>query len=68
MNQGIDKAIKVVGSQKALALALGVTQAGVSLWRLGSKVPAEAAMEIERLTKGAVTREQICPYVNWTRA
>jgi DNA-binding transcriptional regulator YdaS (Cro superfamily) len=68
MNEGIIKAIEVTGKQSVIAKALGVTQAAVSLWRLGSRVPAESAMEIERLTKGAVTREQICPKVNWTRA
>lgn len=42
---GIDKAIELAGSQKALADLLGVTQQHVSYWK-NNRVPAERAHQI----------------------
>ncbi len=67
MNEAINIVIGVMGGQKPLAKALGRTQAAISKWKLGARVPVEDAMEMERLAKGSTTREQICPKVNFAR-
>lgn len=71
MKHPIDTAAKVVGSQAALAAALGVTRAAVGQWKgkdrkgKARKVPAEHCPVIERLTKGKVKCEQLRPDVAW---
>lgn len=62
----IDKAATLVGSQVALAAALGVTKAAVNQWKaVQRKVPAEHCPVIERLTGGAVRCEDLRPDVLW---
>lgn len=59
-------AAKLVGSQQALASALGVTKAAVNQWmHPGRRVPAEHCPLIERLTAGAVKCEELRPDVPW---
>lgn len=66
MSQPIEKAARIVGSQSALAAALGVTKAAVWQWKEdGRKVPAEHCPVIERLTGGKVRCEQLRPDVDW---
>lgn len=66
MDHPIDRAAKVVGSQTALAVALGVTKAAVGQWKdPGRRVPAEHCPAIERLTSGAVRCEDLRPDVAW---
>lgn len=48
--RGIDAAIKAVGSQVAVARALGVTEQAVSIWVKRGWVPARRAVELEQLT------------------
>jgi DNA-binding transcriptional regulator YdaS (Cro superfamily) len=70
------RAIKAFGSQRALALSLGVEQTTVSAWGSGDRpVPAERCPQIERLTRTQarakgdtsliVTCEQLRPDVEW---
>jgi DNA-binding transcriptional regulator YdaS (Cro superfamily) len=56
----IDKAIKYFGSQKKMGESLGITQQSVSDYRKFG-VPAKRALEIERKTKGHVTRHELRP-------
>ncbi len=66
MDHPIDRAAKIVGSQTALAVALGVTKAAVGQWKdEGRRVPAEHCPAIERLTGGAVRCEELRPDVAW---
>ncbi len=63
----VKAAIKVLDrGQKGFADALGVSPQQVSLWlsdkpHLGTTVTAERAVQIERVTRGEVTREMIRP-------
>lgn len=62
----IDEAARILGSQVALAAALGVTKAAVGQWKLEDrKVPADHCPAIERLTAGAVRCEELRPDVDW---
>lgn len=58
----LERAIKIMGSQQALADAIGMSQQGVSyVLHSAPRITAEAAVAIERATKGAVRREQLRP-------
>lgn len=58
----IQKAVRVVGSQSALARSVGVTQASVSLWSQGKRRPRiEHALAIEAATDGSVRCRDIYP-------
>lgn len=56
----IDKAAEAVGSQAALAKALGVTPMAVTQWKKRG-VPPERCRDIEQATGGQVTREELRP-------
>lgn len=62
---GIDAlrvAIDIVGSQRALADAIGITQPSVSeMLARGKRVPAEWCLPVERATDGRITRYQLRP-------
>jgi DNA-binding transcriptional regulator YdaS (Cro superfamily) len=68
-NEGLTRAIELLGSQSRLAEALAerglqVCQAQISNWLHRDKfVPAQACPHIECLTNGVVTREQLRPDV-----
>lgn len=51
--------LKAFGSQKAIADTLGVTESAVSQWFRAGKVPAVRALELVRLTKGAIKLKDI---------
>lgn len=61
----VEAAAKIVGSQKALARALGISSAAVGQWgREGAAsrgVPPRQCVRIEQLTVGAVTRRELRP-------
>jgi DNA-binding transcriptional regulator YdaS (Cro superfamily) len=58
--KALQKAIKVLGSQTALAKALGVTQTQIWNWlNRDSKVTAEYVLSIEKLT--GVPRHELRP-------
>lgn len=62
----IDVAASLLGSQAALASALGVSRAAVPQWKeSGRRIPAEHCPKIERLTAGKVTCEQLRPDIEW---
>lgn len=62
----VDIASSIVGSQVALALALGVSKGAVSQWKDDERrVPAEHCPAIERLTGGAVRCEDLRPDIDW---
>lgn len=65
----VERAAKVIGSQAAMALALGVSRAAVSQWMFTDRrVPAEHCPAIERLTRerGDVVRcEELRPDIPW---
>lgn len=60
----LDRAIAILGSQQALAVALDIRSPSISEWRAremrgGRGVPAERCRQIEELTNGAVTRYEL---------
>ena len=60
--EGLQRAISHLGSQSALARAIGVKQQNVWGWLNGSqRVPAEYAIPIEKATNGHVSRHEIRP-------
>lgn len=67
MNTALQKAVEVVGSQVALAAALGVRQGHVWKWlnTAVEGVPAKYCPSIERATGGAVRCEDLRPDVEW---
>lgn len=54
----LDRAIKIVGSQTALAHAVGVVPMAVTLWKKRG-VPAIRCIPIEQATGGQVTRYEL---------
>lgn len=58
----LQRAVKRFKTRKALAAALGVTPMAVSNW-FARGVPAERCADIERVTDGAVRREDLRPDV-----
>ena len=66
MTHPIEKAAGILGSQSALAAALGVTKAAVWQWKDPARqVPAEHCPVIERITHGEVRCEELRPDVDW---
>lgn len=61
-DKAIARACAVLGSQLALAVAIGAAPAQVSQWVNGIRpVPAHYCLAIERATQGAVTRQDLRP-------
>ncbi len=54
-------AIKIAGSQHALAQALGIKSPSIDGWRRRRRVPAGRCIEIERAVGGRVTRAMLRP-------
>lgn len=58
----LDKAIEVCGGVSKLAQLIGVRQSVISNWRArGTLIEPLLCARIERVTKGAVTRQQLRP-------
>lgn len=58
----LEKAIKVAGSQSALARAIGVRQCHIWNWlNRNKKVPASQVLKIEEALQGKVTRFELRP-------
>lgn len=55
----MDALLKAFGSQKAIADTLGITESAVSQWFKAGRVPPARALEIVRLTKGAIKLKEI---------
>lgn len=62
----LERAIRLCGSQDALASHLGVRQSVVAMWKHRGNVPAEYCPLIERATGGAVRCEELRPDVAWS--
>jgi DNA-binding transcriptional regulator YdaS (Cro superfamily) len=56
--QALKAAIAIAGGVNSVAKSLGISSAAVSVWRL---CPPKRAIEVERLTGGAITRGQLRP-------
>lgn len=68
--EAVQRAAKLLGSQRALAVALGVAPVNVSQWvnpttAKGRPVPPKQCVRIEALTKGSVTRRDLRPDDWW---
>lgn len=59
-SSSLDRAADIVGSQAALAKALGVTPMAISHWK-SRGVPVPRCKAIEELTHGAVQRHELRP-------
>ena len=59
----LDRAVEILGTQDALAEALGIRSPSISEWRSRGRVPTERCLGIERATKGKVTRYELRPDV-----
>ncbi|MAY41705.1 MULTISPECIES: helix-turn-helix domain-containing protein [unclassified Neptuniibacter] len=57
----IKRAIKILGSQTALAEELGVTPQAVQQWEASGTVPVKRVIEIEKATNGKVSRQKLRP-------
>lgn len=65
MEQGIEalrRAKDLIGSEAAMAVAVGVRQPSVNyILRNGKRVPAEWCLPVEHATGGKITRHQLRP-------
>jgi len=61
MNLALESAVKALGTQEALAAALGIRSPSISEWRKRGNVPVERCVAIEQATNGAVTRYELRP-------
>lgn len=60
--QALHRAAEILGSQAALARAIGRTQQAVNgVFSRGAEPPAEWCLPIERATGGKVTRHELRP-------
>ena len=66
-NAALRSAIEILGSQRALADALGITPVAVGQWlqegcnKNARRVPPKQCVRIERLTNGVVSRRDLRP-------
>ena len=60
------KAAEIIGSQVALAAMLGTSKQNISSWIRNSRIPAEYCPDIERITNGQVSCEELRPDINWS--
>lgn len=63
--EALRKVFEIIGSKSAVARYFGILPYAVSKWQ-HSGVPAERCPDIEKLTKGKVTCEELRPDVNWS--
>jgi DNA-binding transcriptional regulator YdaS (Cro superfamily) len=61
-HEALKEAIKVMGSQAALARAVGKQQGHVWFWlKEAKKLSPSIAIKIEHATDGKVSRHDLCP-------
>ncbi len=60
-NTTFKRLVKAVGSQTAIAKALGISSAAVHKWGQLGRIPAERVIQLERLAEGQVTRYEMRP-------
>jgi DNA-binding transcriptional regulator YdaS (Cro superfamily) len=56
-----DRLTEHFGSDYKLAKALGIAPASITKWKRKGYVPIERAIAIEKLTGGAIKREELRP-------
>jgi DNA-binding transcriptional regulator YdaS (Cro superfamily) len=61
--EAMQRAVEIFGSQAKLGAAIGFTQTSVHLAVKSGKPSVHMAINIERVTKGAVTANQLRPDV-----
>jgi len=62
INAAIDRAAQICGGFATLARELGIGQSAISNWKArGSEIDPLFCSAIERLTSGAVTRQDLRP-------
>ena len=62
VNASVKRACKAVGSQRALAIALGIAVAQVNQWVTGRRgVPSKYCQSIVELTEGLVSVQELRP-------
>lgn len=65
-NPAVKRAWDALGGSVKFAERLGVSQSAVSMWHTGlRRVPLQACIDIEKLTNGLVTCEDLRPDVDW---
>jgi len=64
--ENLIRAYQVLGSQTALAKAIGVVPQVVNNWQRRGNVPAEYCPAIEKATAGMVRCEDLRPDVDWS--
>ncbi len=59
----LNEVVKEAGLKNhgALARRLDVTKQAISKWKITAQVPAHRALQMELLTNGRVSWQQICP-------
>ncbi|NSM11357.1 helix-turn-helix domain-containing protein [Moraxella bovoculi] len=60
----LERAISILGSTSALARAIGITPWAVSKWDKNAP-PKDRCLDIEQVTQGQITAEQLRPDINW---
>jgi len=63
METGIQKAVRLAGSQTALGEGVGLTPQAVQKWVDQGYVPVKRCRAVEDLLKGAVTRCELNPEI-----
>lgn len=61
METGIEKAVRLCGSQTALATKIGVSPQAVQKWVVQGKPPLNRCKAIEEAMDGEVTRSELDP-------
>jgi DNA-binding transcriptional regulator YdaS (Cro superfamily) len=61
MHKKLQQAIDQIGSQSALARAIGVTPQAVQQWLENGRIPAKRVVAIEAATGGTVKRSDLLP-------
>lgn len=65
-NPALKEACINLGGQALMARYLGVSPPTINQWVSGVRpIPAERCLEIEKITEGAVTCEELRPDVDW---
>ncbi|WP_374557720.1 transcriptional regulator [Aquitalea pelogenes] len=60
--EALERACSLLGSQAALARAVGVKPPVIQQWMKGERpIPTARCVAIEKATSGAVTRQQLRP-------
>jgi DNA-binding transcriptional regulator YdaS (Cro superfamily) len=57
----VDRICAAAGSQALLARELGIGKMAISQWKLRDRIPAEHVLKLEKLTLGAVSRNEMRP-------